>query len=68
MRGRALDILAILKRDYKHPVAGFEEENPPRTPLCSNPHMHLFEAMLAWRCRIRMVRGRLWLTRSPIWR
>lgn len=48
MRGRALDILAILKRDYKHPVAGFEEENPPRTPLCSNPHMHLFEAMLAW--------------------
>ena len=48
MRGRALDILAILERDYRHPVAGFEEANPPRTPLCSNPHMHLFEAMLAW--------------------
>lgn len=48
MRTRALDILSILKRDYKHPVTGFEEANPPRTPLCSNPHMHLFEAMLAW--------------------
>lgn len=48
MRARALEILAVLNRDYKHPVAGFEEANPPRTPLCSNPHMHLFEAMLAW--------------------
>ncbi|MCP6390707.1 AGE family epimerase/isomerase, partial [Klebsiella pneumoniae] len=45
---RALEILAILERDYRHPIAGFEEANPPRTPLCSNPHMHLFEAMLAW--------------------
>ncbi len=48
MRARALEILTILKRDYKHPVAGFEEANPARSPLCSNPHMHLFEAMLAW--------------------
>jgi len=48
VRSRALEILAILERDYKHPVAGFEEANPPRAPLCSNPHMHLFEAMLAW--------------------
>lgn len=48
MRSRALEILAILERDYRHPIAGFEEANPPRTPLCSNPHMHLFEAMLAW--------------------
>ncbi|WP_312621778.1 AGE family epimerase/isomerase, partial [Agrobacterium pusense] len=48
MRSRALEILAILEGDYRHPIAGFEEANPPRTPLCSNPHMHLFEAMLAW--------------------
>lgn len=48
MLERALSILAILKRDYAHPVAGFEEANPPREPLCSNPHMHFFEAMLAW--------------------
>ncbi|ABR61701.1 mannose-6-phosphate isomerase [Sinorhizobium medicae] len=31
----------------KHPLAGFEEDNPPRLPLGSNPHMHLFEACLA---------------------
>lgn len=48
MRERALLILSILKAQYAHPVQGFEEDNPPRYPLCSNPHMHLFEAMLAW--------------------
>ncbi len=48
MRERALHILSVLQNDYRHPVHGFEEANPPREPLCSNPHMHLFEAMLAW--------------------
>lgn len=48
MRDKALSILNALISDYKHPVAGFEEANPPRQPLCSNPHMHLFEAMQAW--------------------
>jgi mannose/cellobiose epimerase-like protein (N-acyl-D-glucosamine 2-epimerase family) len=32
----------------KHPVAGFEETTPRTLPLLSNPHMHLFEASLAW--------------------
>lgn len=32
----------------KHPVAGFEESVPRTLPLLSNPHMHLFEASLAW--------------------
>lgn len=45
---RALGILHQLKTNYKHPSAGFEEENPPREPLCSNPHMHMFEAALRW--------------------
>jgi mannose/cellobiose epimerase-like protein (N-acyl-D-glucosamine 2-epimerase family) len=36
-----------LEAHCKHPSAGFEEDNPPRLPLCSNPHMHLFEACLA---------------------
>ena len=36
-----------LEAHCKHPTAGFEEDNPPRLPLCSNPHMHLFEACLA---------------------
>ncbi|MCX8998144.1 AGE family epimerase/isomerase [Rhizobiaceae bacterium BDR2-2] len=47
-RARAGEILAILRRDYAHPRFGFEEARPPREPLCSNPHMHLFEAALAW--------------------
>ncbi|WP_428426419.1 AGE family epimerase/isomerase [Pararhizobium sp.] len=36
-----------LEAHCKHPLAGFEEDNPPRLPLGSNPHMHLFEACLA---------------------
>lgn len=48
MRARALALLDVLQTDYAHPVAGFEEANPPVEPLCSNPHMHFFEAMLAW--------------------
>lgn len=34
--------------DYAHPVRGFEESNPPTLPLKANPHMHMFEACLAW--------------------
>lgn len=37
-------LIAVLK----HPEAGFEETNPRSLPLQSNPHMHLFEAFLAW--------------------
>jgi mannose-6-phosphate isomerase len=48
-----LPALAVTLRDglyatLKHPVAGFEEGAPRRLPLLSNPHMHLFEASLAW--------------------
>ena len=35
-------------KDYAHPVRGFEESNPPTLPLKANPHMHMFEACLAW--------------------
>ncbi len=35
-------------RDYSHPVRGFEESNPRTLPLKANPHMHMFEACLAW--------------------
>lgn len=31
-----------------HPLGGYEEANPRRLPLRSNPHMHLLEALLAW--------------------
>lgn len=48
-----LPALAVGLRDalyatLKHPVAGFEESKPRTLPLLSNPHMHLFEASLAW--------------------
>ena len=47
-RARAEELLSLLRRDYAHAERGFHEANPPRVPLCSNPHMHLFEAALAW--------------------
>jgi mannose/cellobiose epimerase-like protein (N-acyl-D-glucosamine 2-epimerase family) len=34
--------------DFSHPVRGFEEANPRTLPLKANPHMHMFEACLAW--------------------
>jgi mannose-6-phosphate isomerase len=48
MREKAETLLDSLIRVYHHPVAGFEEDMPVKLPLCSNPHMHLFEACLAW--------------------
>lgn len=47
-RVQAEELLSLLKKDYAHAGGGFHEANPPRVPLCSNPHMHLFEAALAW--------------------
>lgn len=44
---RSSEMRLRLEAHCKHPIAGFEEDNPPRLPLCSNPHMHLFEACLA---------------------
>jgi mannose/cellobiose epimerase-like protein (N-acyl-D-glucosamine 2-epimerase family) len=48
METAAVALLEKLKAEFKHPLAGFEEANPVKLPLCSNPHMHLFEAALAW--------------------
>jgi mannose/cellobiose epimerase-like protein (N-acyl-D-glucosamine 2-epimerase family) len=45
---RADKLLAQLKATLKHPFGGFEEASPRVLPLLSNPHMHLFEASLAW--------------------
>ena len=45
---QAETLLGYLVEHYKHSEAGFREANPDRAPLCSNPHMHLFEACLAW--------------------
>ncbi|MBD8892838.1 AGE family epimerase/isomerase [Roseibium litorale] len=43
----ARDLLAYLRAHYAHPERGFREANPDKLPLCSNPHMHMFEAALA---------------------
>lgn len=37
-----------MKEGWAHPIRGFEEAVPRRLPLLSNPHMHMFEASLAW--------------------
>lgn len=48
LENRALAIRDLLITAYKHPVRGFEEGRPRALPLKSNPHMHMFEACLAW--------------------
>ena len=45
---RARHLMARWTETNKHPVIGFEEASPRALPLCSNPHMHLLEASLAW--------------------
>ena len=47
-RAIATTVRETLIAERKHPVAGFHQTSPPTAPLQSNPHMHLFEAMLAW--------------------
>ena len=47
-RERARKLHARWVETRKHPVIGFEETEPRSLPLCSNPHMHLFESSLAW--------------------
>lgn len=44
----AVFIRDTIVRDYSHPVRGFEESRPRTLPLKANPHMHMFEACLAW--------------------
>ncbi len=40
--------LALLREGWGKSNGGFDESRPPSLPLRSNPHMHLFEAALAW--------------------
>ncbi|MCO6186616.1 AGE family epimerase/isomerase [Rhizobium sp. L1K21] len=48
MEAKATALLDVLKTRYKHPLGGFHMDNPPKEPLCSNPHMHLFETAQEW--------------------
>ena len=44
---QALELLAAIEAHFAAPSGGFREASVER-PFQSNPHMHLFEAMLAW--------------------
>jgi mannose-6-phosphate isomerase len=48
LEGRAIALRQAVRAKLGHPVTGFRTEWPTRTPLWSNPHMHLLEAALAW--------------------
>ena len=54
-RDDRLEIAATARRlrqrvevGWRHPERGFEESRPRTLPLKANPHMHVFEAALAW--------------------
>ncbi len=47
-RRLAIELRTTLAQSYAHPGGGFLEDRARRLPQRSNPHMHLFEAALAW--------------------
>jgi mannose-6-phosphate isomerase len=56
----ARELLGRIQASFALPSGGFAESAPDR-PYQSNPHMHLFEAMLAWReVDADPARQRLW--------
>lgn len=59
---KALHCLDAMLKTWKHPVAGFEEAIPSIVPLCSNPHMHLMEAFLAWAEQAAPENRQIWLS------
>lgn len=49
VRDEAARLAEFIDRQMRHPAGGFVEALPvPRSPRRQNPHMHLFEAALAW--------------------
>lgn len=48
LEARSLALLSMLQDKFRHGDAGFHNDLPRSLPLKSNPHMHLFEAALAW--------------------
>lgn len=44
----ARNLLASLRQERGHPSGGFSEGIASRAPRLANPHMHFFEAALAW--------------------
>jgi mannose-6-phosphate isomerase len=48
LEARAKRLLEQLKARQANGLGGFDETAPRTLPLQSNPHMHIFEATLAW--------------------
>jgi mannose/cellobiose epimerase-like protein (N-acyl-D-glucosamine 2-epimerase family) len=47
MRSEALGLGRYIADRFRHPQGGYEDSIPPALPRRQNPHMHLFEALLA---------------------
>jgi mannose/cellobiose epimerase-like protein (N-acyl-D-glucosamine 2-epimerase family) len=47
LRAEAIELVDYICRNFSHPEGGYEESIPPAMPRRQNPHMHLFEALLA---------------------
>lgn len=47
-RQRARELHGVLRSQFAHSLAGFEESQPRILPLLSNSHMHLLETSLEW--------------------
>jgi mannose/cellobiose epimerase-like protein (N-acyl-D-glucosamine 2-epimerase family) len=48
IKKRALDLLKYLQTERRNPAGGYTEVKNDETVYQSNPHMHLFEAAIAW--------------------
>jgi len=58
----AMRCVEAMSGGWRHQSAGFEEAMPPILPLKSNPHMHLFEAFLAWTSNSAAKNSDKWLS------
>jgi mannose-6-phosphate isomerase len=47
VRSEALALGRYIADSFRHPQGGYEDSIPPAPPRRQNPHMHLFEALLA---------------------
>jgi mannose-6-phosphate isomerase len=47
LRQHALALHRYIAENFRHPQGGYENSIPPALPRQQNPHMHLFEALLA---------------------
>jgi mannose/cellobiose epimerase-like protein (N-acyl-D-glucosamine 2-epimerase family) len=47
LRADALTLVDYISSNFVHPLGGYHESIPPVQPRRQNPHMHLFEALLA---------------------